>query len=119
MEFNKLSDIDTPEFWVQVMQDISNLDNNWASLCASSTFKSVWESSNERTELRRLGQEFLDQKYSPHHYKFYIYGGNILLFAHRNYDNGYCYEESRELGRDFNRWNMKRIINKSTTTIAQ
>lgn len=115
----QLTNIDTPEFWFQVMKDISQRRDKWGALCASATFKPLWESTNERTELRRLGQEFLNQKYSSHHYKFYIYEGNILLFVHRDDHDDYWLEESKELRRDFNRWNVERIINKSTTTPAQ
>jgi hypothetical protein len=119
MKFNKPSDINTSGFWMQVHDDLCRLNGNWGVFCESPTFKPFWEESQEfKDALRLLGQQFLDEQYSSYHDLFAIYGANILLFVHKNYDTSPNWRDDIKLLRwDFIQWNLNRI--QSLTTLAQ
>ena len=103
------------EFWQQVLKEIQDLDDNWTLLCASDTFRLCWKTQNDRKQLQKLGQQFLDEKSSTHPKFFCIQGEDILLFRTLLHKDRYWREKAQLIRLEFIQWNIVRI--QSLTTV--
>ena len=113
----QLPNLNTPEFWEQIREELHEHNDNWCILCSSPTFKFLWKLQEVKDTLRLLGQQFLDDiESSPHRSFFFMAKESILLFFRSGQSENW-FEKGRNIRWDFIEWNLKRI--QTLTTLAQ
>jgi hypothetical protein len=100
----KQLNINTPEFWQKVQQEMSEVVTELYNLCHSKTFRIVWRNTTTKRELLNLATKFMNADEDDRFCNFFVDDEGILLFDYNKEALKICRENHKTIRIAFLNW---------------